>query len=452
MAKIRNSKAVSIENGVVSFLLNTAYSFEYQPKGGVKIVAADGPTTVLSASEFAALTTLNITPGLEVDLTGAAASLALNLTGVTFTEAGPGGPFEAGGGYDLLLGNLIQSKGIVAVVDQLMVNGNKGDVFKLLWDFLDDPYVADGDYYNTPVNQSFVRLGVEYAKYLEGGGEPLTDVTAKFGPARDQSLHDNLLGNLNLGSVESRNFPPAVKAELLGLIPDEYETRPVFSGNLSDVGGAAHDSVRAFDYDKGWARPDYVDRFFGKVDPSASDDRNGDGVDEQMFYGTLNGNGSFNVVRHEGAGVELALKAKEFGPNGGDTLGTPTFIDGVAHYKVSAGASPDDANRADWSFDYAATVLAQGADEAFTFKLRIDIDETEGVNLVDLPTTTFSGLTQGSSNYAFLRSLIDTDDTVEGIQPYAYGPGEFDIVLEAHSEDGLVASNRIVVHVDGFGL
>jgi hypothetical protein len=190
------------------------------------------------------------------------------------------------------------------------------------------------------------------------------------------------------------------------------------------------------------------------VDPIASDDRNNDGVDEQMFYGTGNSNTNFNIVRHEGAGVELALKAKEFGPNGGD-YGPGAITrdaDGTAHYTVSAGASPDNANRADWSLDYAATVLAAGADGNFDFKLLIDLDETEGTDLVEIPTTMFAGLEQGSTNYAFFRSTIDTDDSTDGVQPYAFGPGEFDIVLEAYDEGTLIASNKIVVHVDGFGL
>jgi hypothetical protein len=36
-----------------------------------------------------------------------------------------------------------------------------------------------------------------------------------------------------------------------------------------------------------------------------------------------------------------------------------------------------------------------------TFKLFIDIDETEGVNLVEFPMTTFGGQQQGSANYGF---------------------------------------------------
>lgn len=168
----------------------------------------------------------------------------------------------------------------------------------------------------------------------------------------------------------------------------------------------------------------------------------------------LQSNTSFYIVRHEGAGVELALKAKEFGPNGSDyAAGTVTITDGIAHYNVSSGASPDNAARADWSFDYAATVLPQGVDDSFDFKLFIDIDETQGSNLVEVPLTTFAGREQGSSNYGFaaIRSLIDVDDAADGVQPYNYGAGEFDIVLEAYDDGALIATNKIVVHVDGFG-
>ena len=65
--------------------------------------------------------------------------------------------------------------------------------------------------------------------------------------------------------------------------------------------------------------------------------------------------------------------------------------------------------------------------------------------------TVFGGQVQGSSNYGFnfIRSAIDTDDDAAGIQPYAFGEGEFDILLQAYAGGNLVASNHLVVHVDG---
>ncbi len=44
------------------------------------------------------------------------------------------------------------------------------------------------------------------------------------------------------------------------------------------------------------------------------------------------------------------------------------------------------------AFDYAATVLANGTDASFTFRLFVDTDETAGENLMEIPVTTTAGL------------------------------------------------------------
>src|SRR5262249_23528152 len=70
------------------------------------------------------------------------------------------------------------------------------------WGFLHGNY----SYYNNAINKAAALLGIQYALYLGDGGRPLTDVIAKFAPDsadagtapdRQQSLHDNLLGNLH---------------------------------------------------------------------------------------------------------------------------------------------------------------------------------------------------------------------------------------------------------------
>ena len=38
-------------------------------------------------------------------------------------------------------------------------------------------------------------------------------------------------------------------------------------------------------------------------------------------------------------------------------------------------------------------------------------------------------MTQNSQNYAFYSSLIDSDPGQRGVQPYAFGPAEFDVVM-----------------------
>ena len=82
----------------------------------------------------------------------------------------------------------------------------------MVWDYLDDAYVSAGPYQRN-INEAFVRLGVEYVEYLQGGGSPLSDVTAKYtadgadagsNPDRLQPLHDNLLGNLSSAALAQR--------------------------------------------------------------------------------------------------------------------------------------------------------------------------------------------------------------------------------------------------------
>lgn len=136
----------------------------------------------------------------------------------------------------------------------------------VVWDYLDDAYVSAGS--DQPnINEAFVRLGVEYAIYLEGGGAPLLEVVAKFEvdndgndiPQRQQSLHDNLLGNLNQGSLNSRfdDDPNDGLTDLVDLV-DLVESvnpnllqRDVFSGNE----GTSDAAARAFDVTNGYNVP-----------------------------------------------------------------------------------------------------------------------------------------------------------------------------------------------------
>jgi hypothetical protein len=361
----------------------------------------------------------------------------LNVTGVTFSEATNG----VGVGQNVNL-DKINFGGVLDTV-----NGSKADYFKLQWDALDEAY-STGNYYNTPINEAFIKLGVEYLEYLKTGAAPLSDFTAKGNSGRDQSIHDNLLGNFNKVDFDSR-FPEGtqLRAELLSKIAgsgygDIFE-RGVYSGNPGDVGGAAHDKVRAYDYDKGWARTDWTDSYVGMADARAQ------GSAGQLKFGSLNSADKMVITRHEGAGVELAIKAKEFGPNGGDYANAPTFENGVAHYKVSAGASPDNANRADWSIDLAATKLVAGDDDAFTFKLLIDVDASTGTKMVEY--NNFDVNNQMSLNYGFgaIKSQIDIDPAADGIQAYNYGAGQFDFELQAFDKDTgrYLASTKMVVDV-----
>jgi hypothetical protein len=452
MSKPAAKAIYSVSNGILTFSKAGSYTIDYLPSGNVKIKLDGGQAAVLSPAEYAAVSSFAFAPG-------AVLNSPLHVNGVTFTEAGPGGPFEANHSLNDTIGKLITQKGIAWVADNLLINGSQADTFKVLWDYLDDCYVAGNNYYNLPLNETFVRLGVAYAEYLDEGGAPLTDITAKFTadngdadtiPQREQTMHDNLLGNIALVSIQSRNFGSPLEQQLLALVPDAYESRGVYSGNQDARGGADHDSARAFDYDRGWAREDYLDTSYNAVAHPLARDPASPG---NMYYGNGNPADDWTVVRHEGAQVELALKVKH---RGGDEYPEASIgPDGMAHYNVLPGGSPSNAARAEWNFDFAATDYSP--DQDFTYTLELDIDPGAGENWVTLyssaaplDTDLGSGSTfQNSTNLAFYASLIDTDPNTPGIQPYTLGDGTFGVRLTAYDADSgvMIARNQVEVIV-----
>ena len=135
------------------------------------------------------------------------------LTGVTFTEADDAAnfKFEPNQNHDALLASMLSQYGVAGTLQRLEVAGDPTGDFKLIWDYIDDNY----SYYNTTINAYAVELGLEYAKYLRNGGTPLDGVTAKYipdgadagtAPDRVQSMHDNILGNLDINSIIDKFF------------------------------------------------------------------------------------------------------------------------------------------------------------------------------------------------------------------------------------------------------
>lgn len=450
MPKPSSKATVVVTGNTLHFAQPGEYTIEYLPSGNVQIKVDGGKAHVLKPAEYAAITNFTFASGASI-------SGGVNVDGVTFHEADATGPFEISHDLNALIGELISSHGIVYTLENLHINGSTADTFKVLWDYLDDAYVAGGNPFNVALNETFVRLGVEYVDYIEAGGTPFTDVTAKYAadnnangiPQREQSMHDNFLGNLNAGAINVRfSGDPVLKAELLSLIPDDYEARLLYEGLESQVGGPRHDNVRAFDYDKGWDRPDYLDASLnGLIDPLA---RNGG----EMIYGDGNTIDDWNIVRHEGAQVELGLKIKH---RGGDEYAEASVDgDGIAHYAVATGTDPNHAGRAEWNFDFAATDFSP--DDGFTYTLELDFDPGEGVEWVtlyssDAPLDTSLGdgsTFQNSSNVAFYSAFMDSDPDAAGVQPYAFGEGVFNVRLSAYTADGtmLIAAHQVIVHVE----
>ncbi len=91
----------------------------------------------------------------------------------------------------------------------------------------------------------------------------------------------------------------------------------------------AGDLARAWDYAHGLQRTDYVEQYASsKVDVSAI--KNG----KEMYYGAGNTVDGFNIIRHEGAGIEIGLKAKV---RGGEDYAGIKQSDGVVEYHVGSG-------------------------------------------------------------------------------------------------------------------
>ncbi len=149
---------------------------------------------------------------------------------------------------------------LLTIESQLHVN--EATAIAIVWNELNTAYVTAGA--NQPnINQAFVYLGVEYATYLKNGGTPLTDVTAKYAadanndgiPDRDQSLHDNLLGNISVGRIaaalrqRSDPDPDPDRADITA-VDGDLLNRPYASGNEGDPGNAA---AHAFDVTAGYA-------------------------------------------------------------------------------------------------------------------------------------------------------------------------------------------------------
>jgi len=460
----------TVTGATMNFTQAGSYTFDFLTPGKVKVLLDGGQATFIKSGDFNAITTFNIAAGATVNVSvgalGArttAGAGELNVTGVGFRAAdvGPEYNFEPLSNLDGLLNALFGSGGgatgwgdnLESVFGRLTINGGEADTIKLLWDFLDGLYVQAG-YGHPDINEAFVRLGVKYADYLADGGAPLTTLVAKYVPDsgdagstadRLQSMHDNLLGNFNDADLQGRfGAGSDLYNALKSLIPDDLENRGVFSGQESALGGASHDGVRAVDWDHGWARPDWLDVSYGAVVDTRAQAPGG----TEMIYGDGNTITGWNLVRHEGAGFELALKVK----HRGDGDYTPTgAADGVVDYTVLSGPQLTNSARAEWNFDFAATILPAGDDDTITFKLLVDIDPTAGESFVEVPLANQYGAPYGdqnSSNYAFFSSLIDTDPGTEGVQPYAFGEGTFTIRLEGYVDGVLAAASAVRVFVD----
>jgi len=184
---------------------------------------------------------------------------SIPVTGISFVTAdlAANHKFEPTANVDPLIAGLIAARGVAGTVGAL---GGNADAFRLVWDFLDDNYT----YYNTGVNHGFVDLAIAYGDYLKAGGSEILDVV-KYTPDsagdnntlpdRLQTMHDNILGNLDEASLNDKfgslagdifhQIQDAGYGAFLGVIGDTSDGRAYYGGYDTETTAAA---AHAFDH------------------------------------------------------------------------------------------------------------------------------------------------------------------------------------------------------------
>ena len=184
-----------------------------------------------------------------------------------------------------------------------------------------------------------------------------------------------------------------------------------------------------------------------------------------LWQGSGNPSTTFQRKLNLDAGVELALKA--IYRQGPDIRSTYVDGDGLVHIEVPAGPQPSVPSRAAWNFTYSYDVALDPSNpdlDRYNGALWIDLDPSKKTRYLKLklskggvidpiscPGADRNGyrwksgttviipddegtqeVTQNSQNYGFahyIAAIGDTDKDTPGIQPYTFGPAEFDVVL-----------------------
>lgn len=212
------------------------------------------------------------------------------------------------------------------------------------------------------------------------------------------------------------------------------------------------------------------------LDPTAVDPDGGD-----MYAGTGNSVDHFILQRNAYANVELALKGRY--RQGEDIPATFVGGDGLIHVVVpsgtqvggSHGVPADDPTMAAWSYDFSLSTGLNGSahtlSEYEAFML-IDVDPSPGVRYLRLRLSLVPGssaphangygwkgedavfisndegtaqVTQNTFNYAAIAAHLDTDPHTPGIQPYTFGPAQFDVEMSVRKRFGPEVSHIHVV-------
>ena len=251
-------------NGKWTYVLDNADAETQALKQG-QIETETFTVKVTDAFGTSALQTVTITVNGSNDapvITNTQSQPYLPISGLEgVTEAGPGGPFVVGGSFDGAT-VLVPGMDMNAILDTLdgTLPGGRAEAIAKVWDYIDNEYATPtpiSGYYKNILNEASAKLGIEYAKYLKAGGTPLLDVVAKYTaddgdanttPERLQSLHDNLLGNVEgvglYDKLVGTNPMPAqdVYDAIILLLGTENLTallnRPYYDGNEGNLNNA----------------------------------------------------------------------------------------------------------------------------------------------------------------------------------------------------------------------
>lgn len=292
----------------------------------------------------------------------------------------------------------------------LTVNRSLEDTYKAWWDSFDDFYAGGSNYYNTLINTQFVHLGNDYAAYLNAGGQAFLDVVKTSGDYsnRQQTLHDNLLGNLGDAVIVSR-FGADPGDDPRTDTGRDFGDRPLPSGNDNTL--VRFEEAKTWDAANGVTRSDSnIDIKIGSLDDIAEDDASlGD-----MWNGTGNSIDNFRIVQVENFEIELGIKAKvrkggDFTDGDRKDLLNETFYNDIAadgaigapsSWNRAGTGAPEDMAR--WSFDFSIATNIDGTDadapllSDFLFKLVFDVDPGVGTSFV-----TYTLDQANSSNWLF---------------------------------------------------
>lgn len=393
---------------------------------------------------------------------------------------------------------------------RMTINGGKADLIKAAWFYCGggSGIGESSEDYSWAIARA--DLALMYLDYLIAGGRPLADFFVRIapacgqGPACAQSLHDDLLGVLSEQMLrrhfldnparepDGLSFNKAGLYELYKGLAGAISSRPPYDGSHGEY-DRAHLPALVFDFSQGWQRGDYVRRV----------------ADGELACGRWGTKGDsftgFSVARHEGVGIELAMRVRRDAAALDDGMQWHykgvRQASGIMAYTVEAGVAGNrfSGGAANWTMDFSISTGLNNAVtnlDDFQWILSVDTDpspdgvrfsrfslvrpnrvfrmgcggvevrrtwlliDDEGDIVVqddgmllggfghDADESVASVASQYSLNFGmrFMRVLLG--EYFAAGNPTAFGPGVFDLRLEAFDDQGaLLLENSMQLRV-----